>query len=435
MTRTITMRLAAACLAAFSVGHAFAAKESVLFRFPAKGINAAGASPMAGLVAGPDGNLYGTTAAGGDSNCNCGTIFQLAPPSAGQTAWTETVLYSFQGYPNDGQLPRGSLAIDKKGNLYGTTQFGGASQSGTIFMLQNSCDSWTETILHQFAGPDGQLPYSTLTFDSAGNLYGTTSLGGSANEGTLFKLQVAGADSTLTVLHDFAGGKDGGQPYSGIIFDSQGNLYGTTSSDGLTDAAGGTVYQITPGGTATVLHSFTDISDRCCKKNGGLFKQDGGFPYGDLARDAEGNIYGTTLFGCTSSQGGSLFRLAPPTAGKSEWTETLPHCFVGNSNLNKHVDGSSPMGGVVIDSAGNLHGTTEGGGTIGDGTVYEVSPPPAGKKKWKEQLLLSFNSADGGGPFGNLIADTQGNLYGTASFGAPISENAMQIGGVFRVTP
>jgi uncharacterized repeat protein (TIGR03803 family) len=435
MTRTPPMRLAAACLAAFSLTQAHAAKISVLFRFPAKGINADGASPMAGLVAGPDGNLYGTTAEGGDSNCNCGTIFQLAPPAAGQTKWTQTVLYSFQGYPNDGQLPLASLVIDKNGNLYGTTQFGGASQSGTIFMLQNNAGSWTETILHQFAGPDGQLPYSSLTFDSAGNLYGTTSLGGSANEGTLFELQPAGVNSTLTVLHDFAGGKDGGQPYSGVIFDSQGNLYGTTSSDGITDASGGTVYQLTPGGTATVLHSFSDISDRCCKKNGGLFTQDGGFPYGNLALDTAGNIYGTTVFGCTSSQGGALFQLSPPAAGKTKWTETLPHCFVGNSNLNKHVDGSSPMGGVVIDEAGNLYGTTEGGGTTGDGAVYEVSPPAAGKKAWKERLLLSFDSADGGGPFGTLIADTQGNLYGTASFGAPISENSLQIGGVFRITP
>ncbi len=435
MVRTQTMRLAAVLLA-LSAATGAAAKESVLYSFPAHGINASGANPSAGLVAGPDGNLYGTTASGGNSNCNCGTVFQLAPPAAGQTAWTQTVLYSFQGYPNDGQQPRASLVLDSQGNIYGTTLLGGASQSGTVFMLQNGgSGTWTETVLHQFDGTDGQLPFDTLTLDGAGSLYGTTSLGGGANQGTLFKLQVAGVNSTLTVLHDFTGGKDGGQPYSGLIFDASGNLYGTTSSDGLTDAVGGTVFQLAPGGTETVLHTFTDITDRCCKKNGGLFKQDGGFPYGNLTFDTAGNLYGTTVFGCTSSGGGAVFKLAPPAAGESEWTETLPHCFVGNSNLNPHVDGSSPMGGVLIDAAGNLYGTLEGGGTIGFGAVYKIAPPAPGKKDWKETLLLSFNEANGAGPFGSLIADTQGNLYGTTNTGTDLGPNARQIGTVFRLTP
>ena len=438
MTITRTMRLAAVPLAAIACTGARAATQiSILFHFPATGDFASGANPQAGLTAGPDGSLYGTTSVGGNSNCDCGTVFRLTPPALGQTKWTQTVLHSFQGYPNDGQAPLANLTVDSQGNVYGTTLLGGPSQAGTVFMLQNGgSGSWTETVLHAFSITDGQFPYGSLAFDGAGNLVGTTALGGSANQGTLFALQPVGANSPLTVLHDFAGGKDGGQPYSGVTFDAKGNLYGTTSSDGITDASGGTVFQLTPGGTPTVLHVFTDITDKCCTKSGGLLTQDGGIPYGNLALDAAGNIYATTEEGCESADGGGVFKLAPPVAGASSWTETTLHCFIGNSNLNKHIDGFEPMGGVLIDAKGNLYGTTVGGGTIGFGAVYKLIPPVAAKKVWKEQLLLSFNGgSDGTDPFGNLIADTAGNLYGTTIAGDPLNANTMQIGGVYRLTP
>jgi uncharacterized repeat protein (TIGR03803 family) len=433
-----TMRLAAALLAASACTGAYAASQiSVLFGFPASGENPSGANPETGLVAGPDGSLYGTTIYGGTSNCNCGTVFRLTPPGPGQTAWTQTVLHSFQGYPNDGEAPLASLTVDSQGNIYGTTLLGGPQQAGTVFELQNGGNgSWTETVLHSFSIADGQFPYGSLTFDSNGNLFGTTALGGSANQGTLFEMQPAGVNSTLTVVHNFAGGKDGAQPYTGVTFDPSGNLYGTTSSDGLTDVLGGTVFQIAPGGTPTVLHVFTDIIDKCCKRNGKLFKQDGGVPIGNLTLDTAGNIYATTQQGCEGADGGGVFKLAPPAPGKTEWAETTLHCFVGTSNLNKQQDGFQPTAGVLIDAAGNLYGTTESGGTIGAGTVYKLSPPTGGKKKWTEQLLISFNGgSDGIFPFGNLVADTQGNLYGTTMAGDPVNVNAMQIGGVYRLTP
>jgi uncharacterized repeat protein (TIGR03803 family) len=175
--------------------------------------------------------------------------------------------------------------------------------------------------------------------------------------------------------------------------------------------------------------------DRCCRKGGGLLKQDGGLPSGSLTFDAAGNLYGTTVFGCTSAGGGTVFKLAPPLPGKSEWTETLPTCFVGDSNLSPVPDGFAPMGGVLIDAAGNLYGTTVSGGASDFGAVYKLAPPAPGKKKWKKTLLVSFDETNGSGPFGSLIADTQGNLYGTTVSGTNLGPNAKQIGTVFQVTP
>jgi uncharacterized repeat protein (TIGR03803 family) len=414
---------------AASSGHA-ASKETVLYSFSGTGTNADGARPAAGLVAGPDGSLYGTTSDGGASICSCGTVFRLTPPAQGQTKWTETVVHSFQGYPNDGAAPFASLIFDQSGNLYGTTLIGGAAQSGTVFMIAGATGSNpTETTLYAFTGTatDGQLPFASLTLDANGALYGTTSFGGAADQGIIFKLQVAGGNSSLSVLHSFAGGSDGGQPFAGVTFDGSGNLYGTTSSDGMSGWSGGTVFQLTPGGTETVLHSFTDIII------GGPY--DGGIPFGNLTLDASGNVYGTTLIGGhgniegEATNAGTVFELAPPSGQSSTWTETLLHSFSGPK------DGSSPVGGVLFDTAGNLYGTTTSGGAEANGTVYELTPPAAGRKVWKQTTLKAFEEyPDGGSPNGTLIADEQGNLYGTTQFGTN-SAKSYEVGTVFELAP
>jgi uncharacterized repeat protein (TIGR03803 family) len=413
---------------AVSAGHA-APAETVLYSFSGTGTNADGASPMAGLVAGPDGNLYGTTTEGGASICSCGTVFRLTPPAQGQTKWTETVVHSFQGYPDDGAAPLASLTFDQAGNLYGTTLIGGAAQSGTVFTIAGATGSNpSETILYAFSGTaaDGQFPFASLTLDASGALYGTTSFGGAAGQGILFKLP-AGAGSNLSVLHSFAGGADGGQPFAGVVFDGMGNLYGTTSSDGKSGWSGGTVFQLTPAGAQTVLHRFTDVII------GGPY--DGGVPFGNLVLDAAGNIYGTTQIGGhgniegEAANAGTIFRLAPSSRHPSTWKETLLHSFSGPK------DGSSPVGGVLFDAAGNLYGTATSGGSSGGGTVYQLTPPASGKKSWRLATLHAFKDyPDGDEPYGTLIADSQGNLYGATRFGST-SARSYEVGTVFRVTP
>jgi uncharacterized repeat protein (TIGR03803 family) len=261
-------------------------------------------------------------------------------------AQTLTVLHRFTSSP-DGAYPYAGLVRDAAGNLYGTTYEGGSSDLrdgvsgyGTVFKLDTS---GTETVLHRFtSSPDGAYPYAGLVRDAAGNLYGTTSEGGSSDYGTVFKLDTSGNE---TVLHNFTGG-DGSYPYAGLVRDATGNLYGTTLYGGASGV--GTVFKLDTSGNETVLHNFT----------GG----DGAYPYAGLVRDATGNLYGTTFRG-GSSDYGTVFKL--DTSG----TETVLHSFTGYS------DGSNPRGGLVMDAAGNLYGTTE---MIGEafGTVFKLAVTP-----------------------------------------------------------
>ena len=207
-------------------------KETVLYSFTG---GDDGGNPFAGLIRDSAGNLYGTTTYGGDLKCNngygCGTVFKL-----GKTG-KETVLYSFTESP-DGAYPYAGLVRDTKGNLYGTTFFGGASGAGTVFKVDKT---GKETVLYSFTGgSDGKYPYAGLLRDTKGNLYGTTEYGGASSNGTLFKLDTSG---TETVLHSFTGGSDGGLPIAGLILDASGNLYGAAQSGG---DGGGTVFELTP---------------------------------------------------------------------------------------------------------------------------------------------------------------------------------------------
>jgi uncharacterized repeat protein (TIGR03803 family) len=388
-----------------------AAQERVLHNFAANGTD--GYYPEAGLIVDAAGNLYGTTVAGGAYNS--GTVFELTPAAGG--GWTEKVLYSFSGNGTDGRAPYAGLIFDAAGNLYGTTQYGGTYGLGTVFELTPAGGgSWTEKVLYSFSGngTDGATPEAGLIFDAAGNLYGTTYQGGTYGYGTVFELTPAGGGGwTEQVLHSFNNnGADGSLPAAGLIFDAAGNLYGTTSYGG-TYFYYGTVFELTPaaggGWTEQVLHSFNN--------NG----TDGITPLSaGLIFDAAGNLYGTTFAGGTYGYG-TVFELTP--AGGGSWTEKVLHNF-GNG-----TDGAGPLAGLIFDAAGNLYGTTGGGSSYGDGTVFELTPTAGGG--WTEKVLHSFgNGTDGIFPRADLIMDAAGNLYGTTYQGGTYG-----YGTVFEFTP
>jgi uncharacterized repeat protein (TIGR03803 family) len=253
----------------------------------------------------------------------------------------ETMLHRFTGSP-DGLNPVGTLVRDTKGNFYGTTSGGGdlSCDCGTVFRIDAA---GKETVLHRFTGgADGANPLSGVIRDAAGNLFGTTTLGGASGYGTVFKVDNIGME---TVLHSFTGGADGMYPYAGLVPNGV-DLYGTTNLGGAFNY--GTVFKLDKTGTETVLHTFTNGAD-------------GGQPVAGLIRDATGNLYGTTYSGGASNNG-TVFKL--DTTGK----ETVLHSFTGGWN------GFGPFGGVVRDAAGNLYGTTNYGGALGHGTVYKITP-------------------------------------------------------------
>ena len=259
-------------------------------------------------------------------------------------AGTETVLYAFAGGPTDGADPQGTLALGSSGTLYGTTYGGGADGLGTVFQLSSA---GVETVLYSFAGgtTDGADPRAGPILDSSGTLYGTTYGGGAYGLGTVFQISSAGVE---TVLHSFAGGTtDGVRPQGGLIIDSAGNLYGTTSGGGASGL--GTVYEVSPTGPQAVLYSFA----------GGT--TDGEVPLGHLVMGSHGSLYGTTSAGGADDLG-TVFKLSP------DGTEVLLHSFAGGT-----TDGSSPKAGLILDSAGNLYGTTSAGGVNDDGTVFELN--------------------------------------------------------------
>jgi uncharacterized repeat protein (TIGR03803 family) len=403
----------------FVTGTPAVAEEKVLYAFGDKPKD--GNWPLTGLIFDSVGNLYGTTVIGGAYNY--GTAFELMPKAGG--GWTESVLHSFNHNGKDGYEPYAGLIFDSAGSLYGTTLEGGTGLCmgsvgyvigcGAVFELTPaSGGKWTERVLHDFnnKGTDAQNPEAGLTFDAAGNLYSTTNAGGAYASGTAFELTPkAGGDWTETVLHDFNNkATDGNYPYAGLIFDATGNLYGTTYLGGT--YGHGAVFEMMPaaggGWSETVLHNF---------KGGST---DGRGPYAGLILDAAGNLYGTTTYGGVYGHG-TVFELTPAAGGA--WTETVLHDF------GHGTDGYEPYAGLILDAAGNLYGTTVLGGTYGSGTVFELTPATGGS--WTETVLHHFgNGTDGARPYGGLIFDAAGNLYGTTQQGG-----AYGYGTVFEITP
>jgi len=315
-----------------------AAGLTVLYNFTG---GADGANPQAGVVGDGAGNLYGTTYAGGDLSCNapygCGTVFEV------NQAGTETVLYSFTGGTDQG-MPLNSLLRDSAGNLYGTTSNPG---DGNVFKVDTSGNF---TVLHTFTNaPDGARPACSLVMDRLGNLYGTTQYGGTPGAGIVFELSPQNGEWVETILYSFKGAPDGTIPYAGVIIANDA-LYGTTLDGGTSGA--GTVFKLDTAGES-VLYSFCSLPG--CS--------DGSQPqYGQLARDSAGNLYGTT-FGGGGEGVGTLYKVNPTTGA-----ETALWSFTGG------VDGQYPLQGVVLDSAGNVYGSTELGGASNDGTLFEWTP-------------------------------------------------------------
>jgi uncharacterized repeat protein (TIGR03803 family) len=277
------------------------------------------------------------------------------------------VLHNFNFNGVDGVNPQAGLIFDGSGNLYGTTHGGGPENNGAVFELTPAAGGgWTEKVLHRFnnnnTGRDGFYPEARVIFDASGNLYGTTSGGGAHTWGTVFELTpTAGGRWTEKVLHSFpANANDGVRPQAGLVFDSYGNLYGTTFIGGAYGF--GMVFELTPtvGGSWTekVVYNFTSLTD-------------GTYPEAGLTFDASGNLYGTTSSGGTSSGCtfgcGTVFELIPTVRGT--WTKNVLHTFNNNG-----TDGYYPQAGLLFDAAGNLYGTTEDGGALGVGTVFEITP-------------------------------------------------------------
>jgi uncharacterized repeat protein (TIGR03803 family) len=392
----------------FTVIHAFAGQD--------------GEFPYAGLTADRAGNFYGMTSAGGNTGCQsglgCGTVFKLSRSSTG---WKLTTLYVFQG-GLDGWQPDARVLLGDDGVLYGTTRYGGVLAGyfgyGTIFKLKppdDECEDvscpWTHTVLYRFSGgSDGAYPGpGDLTFDRAGNIYGTTEAGGIINSscflgnqgcGVVFELAPSGRGWKERVVYSFTGGTDGDLPLAGVIFDENGSLYGTASEGGASGYFG-TVFQLTrsaSGWTENTLHSFNGF--------------DGAYSAGGLIFDGSGNLYGTTSASYT--YGGTIFELTPSGGA---WTFKV---------LKLLSFPNSPFANLTLFK-GNLYGTTPDGGSNGFGSVFELIRGSAG---WTFATLYSFAPNAAVYPWGGVLADRSGRLYGTASGGGLHSD-----GVVFEITP
>ncbi len=420
-----------ALLAAFTFAVAlplFAAsspKGGILYTF--KG-GSDGQSPVAPLVADAKGNLYGTTVYGGDAFCinspSCGTVFELVAPSSPSGIWHEKILYAFTGQFN-GFFPAGGLIFDSAGNLYGTTEAGGDLDNtlcpdgmgcGTVFEVsppKTAGGAWTETVLHMFeSGTDGAYPQSSLIFDANGNLYGTA-LAGTLNDGVVFELSPAGGGAwTESVLYSFTGLDDGSEPYGPLVFDAAGDLYGTTSAGGSSNV--GTVFQLTPsagGGswTETSLVVFDGSN--------------GAAPLGGVLIDSAGNLFGTTSRG-GANKDGIAFELIPQRVGA--WTEVVLHSFVGGNDARPN--------GFAEDAAGSLYGAATGNDNCGE--VFKLSNSASG---WSESVLHSFtNSRFGLGcsPQAPLVYGKWKALYGTTyEGGSAACGDGLGCGTVFGFLP
>lgn len=331
-------------------------------------------------------------------------------------AWAAdtTQIYSFAG-GIDGAYTDTELAIDGAGNLYGSSVQGGTFGSGTVFELSPSGSGWTHTVLYNFTGgADGGEPYKGVTFGPDGDLYGTAVTGGGGSCeggcGVVYKLTHSGDGWTQSVIHTFTGGNDGSGPGSPVAFDAHGSLYGTTPTGGVHDC--GVVYEMKPGTGGTwnlgVIHAFT----------GGLDGLGGGASR--LLIDGGGNLYGVNTVGGANGFG-NVFEMVL-VAGK--WQLRTLYSF------RDQPDGASPYGGVIFGPDGNLYGTTYYAGANDVGTVYKLTRNK--DDSWSESVLYSFKGgSDGDSPISTLVIDARGNLYGTTSDGGAANCGC---GTIFRVS-
>jgi uncharacterized repeat protein (TIGR03803 family) len=362
---------------------------------------------------------------------------------AAASAQTQSVLHNFCASAGctDGNRPYAGLVPDQQGNLYGTTEQGGAQigdyGTGVVFKLTPGGKETVYTFCAQTDCTDGEWPIAGLVFQK-GDLYGTTYYGGSSGLGTVFKLTPEGKE---TVLYSFCpqGGFfncTGGQnPWAGVVFDQNGNLYGTALNGGTynnnCDLGCGVVFKVSPEGNETVLYSF------CQQAN----CTDGAGPYAGVVRDQEGNLYGTTFGGgnntnnvCDPTGCGAVFKITP------EGTETVLYSFCAQ---NKCSDGANPEAGLVFDQAGNLYGTAVAGGLLNQtyclgtcGVVFKLTPEG---KETVYSFCAQSGCIDGAFPAAGLVLD-KGNLYGTTYYGGAYSNQTCSpyisgCGVVFKITP
>jgi len=371
------------------------ATEVVAYNFTS---NPDGANPGSSLTL-HDGNFYGTTYSGG---LGFGTVFELAPNGSG--GWTETVLYTFCSAAScaDGENPTYSNVIfDTQGNMYGTTYGGGANGYGVVFELTPAGESWTETVLYSFANtPDGANPVNGLVMDTAGNLYGVTYAGGTGGNGTVFELSPSGGSWTEQVIANISA------TYAGLTMNG-GNLYG---------AGYGSVFELTPPGGEGLWNRFTLHSFVAADA-----ATEGSNPNGTPVFDTAGNLYGTTESGGKYGYG-TVYKLTPGAKGKP-WTEKLLASFEATN--------ANPLAGIVFDANGNIYGTSTAGGTgtLKEGTVFELVYQ-ASTGTYKGKVLLTFTGEDGNTPDSSLILDSSGNLWGTTYLGG-----SSGYGTVFEVNP
>jgi len=386
--------------------YAQSAKETVLHSFAGA---SDGADPVAGLVADPSGNLYGTTSSGGNRACQggCGTVFKLSRNPDG--TWSETQLYSFSG-GQDGAFPNAGVVFDRSGSLYGATLHGGTTNDGTIFRLTppSSLDGpWTETVLHNFLeDSDGSYCFGALTFDPLGNLYGAAFFGGPYSGGTVFQLvpPQSGESWTFNVLHAFKGTVDGIDPLGAVVLDKNRAVYGTTHD--------GTVFRLRPPASGrsawsiSVLYHFGSTA-----------------AVGALLPGRPASLLGTTALGGANNDG-TVFQLTPPLQPGQPWTAVTLYEFQGGN------DGVYPLNGLVADGLGNLYGVTATGGFFNAGTVFRLSPSTTHADTWTKTTLYNFGSGrNGSDPGAGVILGKQ-VLYGTTSSGG-LSGN----GTVFQLKP
>ena len=340
---------------------------------------------------------------------NIAPLFVIALSLVTATATTTDVIFSFD--EDDGEYADTDLETDSAGNIYGTTVLGGDHGSGTVFQLSPT-NGWAQNVLYSFTGgADGGEPYKGVSIDGQGNLYGTAVTGGSGSCeggcGVVYKLTNSGGTWTQTVIHAFTGGNDGSGPGSRVTVDQSGNLYGMTPTGGTYGA--GTIYKIHPSGSSwnfRVIHTFTGGADGASGSAGRMFL-------------SQRRLYGAATSGGNYGAG-VVFELTPTAVG--EWDFRTLYSFHGQP------DGSFPYGALLHAASGKFYGTTYYGGGNGIGAVYELTPRPAGE--WGERVIYSFqNGSDGNSPISNLVRDAGGNLYGTTS------EGGLGSGTIFKLSP
>src|SRR5215467_9388685 len=337
-------------------------------------------------------------------------LFVIALSLVTAAATTTDVIFSFD--EADGEYADTDLETDSAGNIYGTTVLGGDHGSGTVFQLSPTPNGWIQNVLYSFTGgTDGGEPYKGVSIDRQGNLYGTAVTGGSGSCeggcGVVYKLTNSGGTWTQTVIYAFAGGNDGSGPGARVAVAPNGNLYGMTPTGGTYGL--GTIYELHPNAgnwMFRVIHTFTGDADGSSGSAGRML-MDHGQLYGAAT---SGGLYGA----------GVVFQLTPAAAG--EWDFKTLYSF------RDQPDGSFPYGALLRAPSGRVYGTTYYGGANDVGAVYELAPRPTGE--WNERIIYSFqNGSDGNSPISNLVHDAAGNLYGTTS------EGGLGRGTIFKLSP